>query len=170
MFLMLFLVAFLCATLQVLLYRSSAQYLEDALAASNLASAVIDIEEYGKTHVIRIGDTKQAHERFLCALKENLHLDENWECTNRLLFSGPIQMEMYIVYNVRGNEVEVSRFDREGRESRWVETLGRAKAPNGKVIQSSSIYSAVSYHVSGIFDTYVAGYKDNLADVVRNAP
>jgi hypothetical protein len=39
--------------LQVALYRESAMYMEDALALSNLASAVIDIEEYGITRVPR---------------------------------------------------------------------------------------------------------------------
>ena len=47
LFLILFLAILLCMQLQVALYRESAMYMEDALALSNLASAVIDIEEYG---------------------------------------------------------------------------------------------------------------------------
>ena len=46
----------LCSLLQMEIFRSSAQYLEDALAASNLAAAIIDVEEYGVSHRIQIED------------------------------------------------------------------------------------------------------------------
>ena len=52
LFLILFLAILLCMQLQVALYRESAMYMEDALALSNLASAVIDIEEYGITQKV----------------------------------------------------------------------------------------------------------------------
>ena len=42
---MLFLGILLCVILQLEVFRASSQYLEDALAASNLAAAVIDVEE-----------------------------------------------------------------------------------------------------------------------------
>ena len=34
--------------------RFSSDYLEDALAASNLASAIVDLEEYGISHTLRL--------------------------------------------------------------------------------------------------------------------
>ncbi len=46
--------------------------MEDALALSNLASAVIDIEEYGITQKVLITDPEQAYERYCHALRENL--------------------------------------------------------------------------------------------------
>ena len=53
---LLFLTIVLSGCLQVALFRCSSQYLEDALAASNLAAAVIDVEEYGTTHMIKLED------------------------------------------------------------------------------------------------------------------
>ena len=40
-------------------YMVTSAIAEDALAASNLASAVIDVEEYGRTHRIWIADGKR---------------------------------------------------------------------------------------------------------------
>ena len=57
---LLFLGILLCAALQMDIYRSSSQYLEDALAASNLAAAVVDVEEYGISNEIRIDDPVKA--------------------------------------------------------------------------------------------------------------
>ena len=74
LFLILFLAILLCMQLQVALYRESAMYMEDALALSNLASAVINIEEYGITQKVLITDPEQAYERYCHALRENLEI------------------------------------------------------------------------------------------------
>ena len=84
LFLILFLAILLCMQLQVALYRESAMYMEDALALSNLASAVIDIEEYGITQKVLITDPEQAYERYCHALRENLGLDTHFMAQNRL--------------------------------------------------------------------------------------
>ena len=76
LFLLLFLSILLCMQLQIALYRESAMYMEDALALSGLASAVIDVEEYGITQKVRITDPEEAYERYCHALKENLGLDD----------------------------------------------------------------------------------------------
>lgn len=82
LFLILFLAILLCMQLQVALYRESAMYMEDALALSNLASAVIDIEEYGITQKVLITDPEQAYERYCHALRENLGLDNHFMAQN----------------------------------------------------------------------------------------
>lgn len=61
LFLILFLAILLYMQLQLAMYKASARYLEDALALSNLASAVIDIREYGSTHKVHITDQEQAY-------------------------------------------------------------------------------------------------------------
>jgi len=61
---MLFLSILLYSQFQVFSFRASGMYLEDALAASNLAAAVADIEEYGVSHrVCRILPRRMAHRR-----------------------------------------------------------------------------------------------------------
>ena len=95
--LILFLGILLCTFLQVEVFRMSSVYMEDALAASNLAAAVIDVEEYGISHKLVISDVEKSYERYCEALKGNLGLNEAWECENKHLIAGAVSIEKYIV-------------------------------------------------------------------------
>lgn len=168
LFFLLFLGILLCVLLQLDVYRSSSQYLEDALALSNLASAVVDVEEYGISHGLVIADPRQAYERYRSAVKENLNLDDRWECRGNGVITGPVSIVNYTVYNVNGNDVEVSCFDGNGFLTQWREQLGSAKAPNGIPIESTGVYSEISYQIRGFLGTVVNARKGKLADVMAN--
>lgn len=168
LFFLLFLGILLCASLQMESFKSSARYLEDALAASNLASAVIDVEEYGRTHKVRIADVQKAYERYRTAMKGNLNLNEAWECPNRGLISGPVRVVDYTVYNVSGNDVEISHFDENGLLTEWQETLGNAEAPDGKIIENTGVYSEVRYRVSGVLGVEEEAHKGKLVDIMSD--
>lgn len=165
LFFTLFLAVLLSAQLQMEMFRSSAGYLEDALAASGLACALIDIREYGYSHVVKISDEEAAYERYLKALKENLGLNESWEGNNRRLISGRVTLETYIIYNVSGEKVEICRMDGEGK-SRSEGRLGEVHAPNGQIIQKTGVYSEISYPVQGLFGVTVNAKKGKLVDIV----
>lgn len=168
LFFLLFLGVLLCAMLQVEAFRSSSRYLEDALALSNLASAVVDVEEYGISNRLVISDPAQAYKRYKAAVKENLNLDENWESPAAGIISGPVSILNYTVYSVSGNDVEVSCFDQNGVMTQWVETLGSAVAPNGLPIESTGIYSEITYRVDGMFGVSEDARKGKLVDIVEN--
>lgn len=168
LFFLLFLGILLCAMLQVEIFRNSSRYLEDALALSNLASAVIDVEEYGISNKLVISDPVMAYERYKTAVKENLNLDDNWESPASGMISGPVSILNYTVYSVSGNDVEVSSFDHEGTMTRWRETLGSAVAPNGLLIESTGIYSEITYRIDGLFGISEDARKDKLVDIVEN--
>lgn len=165
LFFILFLSVLLVSHLQMEMFRSSSDYMEDALAASGLASALIDIKEYGKTHVVNIPDTNAAYERYCQCLKENLGLDDNWEAGNRKLITGKVKVENYSVYNVAGADVEIWRMDGDMVEHS-TGRLGEVQAPNGQVIHYTSIYSEISYRVQGVFDIQVDARKGKLVDIV----
>lgn len=169
-FFLLFLGILLCAFLQLDVYRSSSQYLEDALALSNLASAVVDVEEYGISHRLVIKDPEQAYERYRAAVKENLNLNDQWECQGGGVITGPVSVVNYTVYSVNGNDVEVSCFDGNGLLTQWREQLGSAAAPNGIKIESTGVYSEISYQIEGFLGTTVEARKGKLADVVADEP
>ena len=97
LFLVLFLAIVLCANLQVESFQASSLYLEDALAASNLASAVIDPEEYGISHVVKIADPLAVYRLYCDAVKGNLGLNDRWEGSNQALIAGPVTVESYIL-------------------------------------------------------------------------
>lgn len=166
LFFLLFLLFFLCAQLQIDVYQASAMYLEDALAASNLASAVIDIEEYGISHTIRIADAREAYERYRTAVKENLALDDNWQCGNSTLIAGTVVIEEYIIYNVEKEKVNIYRISRDGSLSTAQGTPGFVTAPNGIAVEATGIYSEISFPVKGMFGITVQAHKGKLADVV----
>lgn len=168
LFFLLFLGILLCTQLQIEGYRSTALYLEDALAASNLASAVIDIQEYGISRTVQIADPAAAYVLYEAALKENLSLDENWECPNRALISGPVTVEEYIVYNVKDDLVTAYHVGRNG--SIWEEAgiAGEVRSPDGILIESSSVYSEISFSVEGFLGVTVEARKGKLADIVVN--
>lgn len=168
LWLLLFLGILLCTCIQVEAYRSAAQYVEDALAASNLAAAVIDVEEYGISHEVRVADPAEARRRYLEAMRINLGLDEAWNCANRSVIGGPVQVESFIVYNVRGSEVEVSAFDGSGAMRQYRVGLGEAFAPTGEAVEFTGIYSQISCKVTGLFGTEVPARKGKLVDVARN--
>lgn len=168
LFFMLFLGIMLCGILQLDVFRASAAYLEDALAASNLASAVIDVEEYGISHAILIRDPEEAHGIYLSALRENLNLDEEWESPAKGLIGGKVRVLDYTVYNVKEDVVEIYHYGEDGLMTFSEGSPGSVQAPDGKWIESTSIYSEVTYPVRGIMGVEAQAQKSNLADIVAS--
>lgn len=167
-FLLLFLAIILCTELQLDVYRASALYLEDALAASNLASAIIDLEEYGTTHAILIENPEEAYVQFCEAVKGNLQLNDNWECENKELISGEVRVVNYTVYNVREEQVTVYEIEPGKGMDQWCGTVGSVTAPNGIPIETTSIYSEITFPVEGFGGVLVDAHKGKLVDIVAN--
>lgn len=168
LFFMLFLGILLCGILQLDMFRASAAYLEDALAASNLASAVIDVEEYGISHSILIRNPEEAYEIYQSALRGNLNLSGEWECPAGGLIGRKVSVLNYTVYNVKEGMVEIYHYDEDGQMSYSGGSVGSVYAPDGKLIESTSVYSEVTYPVKGIMGVEAQAHKSNLADIVAN--
>lgn len=166
LFFLLFLIVFLCAELQLFVYRTASAYLEDALAASNLASAVIDIEEYGISHIVKISDPSQAFERYKSAVKENLQLNDNWECSNSTLISGQVKIEKYIIYNVEDELVTIYSVASDGSIRISGGVLGAVKAPDGNLITNTAVYSEIVFPVKGWWGENFQAHKGKLVDIV----
>ncbi|MCM1045763.1 MAG: hypothetical protein NC417_09645 [Candidatus Gastranaerophilales bacterium] len=168
LFFLLFIAILLCAYLQMDGYRMTSLYLEDALAASNLASAVIDIQEYGVSHTVQISDPTEAYALYVEALRGNLGLDDNWECANRSLISGPVTVEDYTIYNVRGDHIAI--WHRKDNGQSWEEEgmVGEVYAPDGSLVESTGVYSQISFEVKGFLGVTVTACKGKLADIAIN--
>ncbi len=166
LFLILFLAILLSMQLQLALYRASAQYLEDALALSNLASAVIDIREYGSTHKVIIRDQEQAYARYCSAVRENLGLNENYEAAGHKLISGKVEIQNYIIYNVTETKVQVWERNGDGQILEWEGSLGEVRTPEGQTIENTGVYSKITYPLEGFLGITVTAEKSKLADVV----
>lgn len=163
---MLFLGILLYAQFRLFVFRSAGMYLEDALAASNLAAAVPDIEEYGVTGRVHIDNTMEAYDRYQRAVKENLGLDDSWEVSGRGVIDGAVVIEQFIVYNVEEDEVVISHVSEHGkvREERGI--LGSVRTPDGNIVTHTGIYSEISFPVKGFVGVTVWARKGKFVDIV----
>ena len=167
LFFLLFLAVYLCAFLQLELYRTASLYLEDALAASNLASAVVDLEEYGISHKILVEDPRASYGLYRWAVRENLNLDEAWRGRDGGVISSQVRVVEYTVYTVTGENVEIYHFDGNGVLSQRSGVLGNVEAPNGRIIENTSVYSEIAFMLRGVLGIEVEAHKGNLADITR---
>lgn len=166
LFFFLLLAVLLCMQLEISLYRTAGGYLEDALAASNLASAVIDVEEYGISHRVLIVDGLRAYERYRQAMEGNLKLDANWESRDSAIIAGQVTVVNYTIYNVSDGQVAVWGIREDGSIYTMQGRLGSVHAPNGKQIENTSVYSEISFPVKGLFGICVQAQKGKLVDIV----
>lgn len=149
-------------------YMITAAGVEDALAASNLASAVIDVEEYGKTHQIRIADGERAFQIYRDALQSNMKLDQELYSTNNDFVLGQVQIKEYIVYNVCGEEVAIQAYD--GNGVLVLEVLGRKGeifTPDRICVENTTIYSRIGFQVPGLAGHTITGEKEKSIDIAR---
>jgi len=144
-------------------------YMEDALAASNLASALIDIEEYGKSHILRIKDPQEAYDIYKEALSVNLELDEEGQSAQKALLEGPVKILAYMVYNVEGDRVDVfSLSEGETMQKSQSGETGQIYTPDGILVETTTIYSRISFLVKGLGKQYIYAEKEKSVDVKRN--
>lgn len=141
---------------------------EDALAASNLASAVIDLEEYGKSHDVFIEDAGKAFHIFRESLICNLRLDEDLNTTNKDFMLGKVSIKEYRVYNVRNGYVEIWILNGLGEIISYsFEQVGNVVTPDNVYVESTTIYSKIGYQVEGLAGQTLVGEKEKSIDIVR---
>lgn len=168
-YLVVLLMILLNVQLQIRMFMATSTYMEDALAASNLASAVIDIREYGKTHIVKIKSPDDAFALYQDALKQNLALDDNWESGQKDLISGQVEILKYEIYNVEKNNITIYSYGMEGEAVQTIANgLGKVYTPDGVLVESTSVYSKIGFPVKGILGVVIDAKKDKTVDIVTN--
>ncbi|MBQ8822992.1 MAG: hypothetical protein IJZ82_10140 [Lachnospiraceae bacterium] len=154
--------------IKLLQYHAVSVFVEDSLAASNLASAVIDVEEYGMTHNILVESPESAFYRYREALVHNLKLDENLYSTREEVLCGKVDILSYQVFNVIGDTVWRYRFDEGGRLLDTVSLdLGTTYLPDGNKLETTSVYSKVGFYVMGLGGETIYGTREKSVDIKR---
>lgn len=149
-------------------YMVTAANVEDALAVSNLASAIIDVEEYGKSHHIWITDCEKAFHIYRDALGSNLKLDGEFNSSNNNFLVGPVKIRLYSVYNVIGDAIEIHSFDGYGNEIALnYGKIGEVFTPDNVPVEHTTIYSKISFQVQGPAGLIIPGEKEKSIDIVR---
>ncbi len=143
-------------------------YVEDALAASNLASALIDVENYGRDGTLKIFDPQGAYAVYKEALFMNLQLDEDGRPFQRQLLDGQVMVEEYRIYNVIGDQIDMYMLDPNGiMQNCGMGRIGEIVTLDGVEVETTTIYSKVSFGVPGFVGQYIQAEKENSVDVKR---
>jgi hypothetical protein len=168
-YLVLLLVIVLMVQLQLSQYNATKLFVEDALAMSNLASAVIDIETYGISHDIIIKNPDAAYLIYQEALRNNLNLEDDWTSNKQYSISGKVDILEYIIFNVVQTDVEIYTYSPQGSSHTTVSNgVGSVTAPDGTTIESTSIYSRIGFPVDGMLGIHVDAKKEKTVDIVEN--
>lgn len=166
MFFALFLAILLMAQLQLELYLQGSFFVEDALAASNLAAAVVDIREYGISHRVLLTEPERAYWIYEQALTDNLNLDEHRNCRKTGLITGEVKTERFIVYNVADDLVNSFEVKDGVVIATDTGSPGTVEAPNHKKVEHTGIYSEISFRTRDVFGITTTARKGKLVDVV----
>lgn len=155
--------------LQLAIHQAASTYIEDALAASNLASAVIDIEAYGVKHHLVVKNPEDCFAIYQRALKENLALDAFWICQNSSMIRGKVSIYEYSIYEVRGSDIVQYSFAPSGvmRRREYPGGVGTVTSPDGTVIKSTSVYSKIGFPIQSL-EQELYCYKEKCVDIVEN--
>lgn len=169
MFLLLLVVLMTGFASRVSAMQAAGDYTEDALAGALLASAVIDIEEYGKTGVIRIADEREAYGLFADCLRFNLQLETGDYSSDEELLYGKVSILDFEVYNVIGDKVERVCFE-DGKEIRReiAGKCGEVRTPDGTGVDNTTVYGKIGFYVKGMFSDSIHAVKEKSIDIVRN--
>lgn len=165
----LFFAVLLYASIQIQRMQAASLYLEDALAASNLGAAMVDLREYGKSHQILVESPQESYRIFQKLLRKNLNLDENFYPAQGSVLGDKVEIRQFVVYNVEENKLVEHYFDRYGNV--WVTDFpkGGFWAPNWQMVEYTSIYSEVQTKVKCFPGVYVNARKGKLVEVVNES-
>ncbi|MBO5461185.1 MAG: hypothetical protein J5983_05270 [Ruminococcus sp.] len=167
---LIFLMICIFVVLLVFSYRRSIverYFVEDGLAASTLAAAIIDTDIYGETEELIISDTDGAYLAFKQTLKTNLGLDNNYMPANTTFMESQVGLLEFRVYNVKDGIVTETFYDDHGNKQ--IQVLGStAVTPNGKEVESTTVYSKIEFDVKGYMNHVQRQTMEYCADVVKN--
>lgn len=154
LFLLQFVMVIIVFEMQLIRFRTLAEYLEDALAASGLASALVDIERYGEDNVLMISDPYVAYSIYKDSLTYNIGnaVDD-------------VIIEKYLIYNVENETVEIIAVSDSGITNVYNGSLGAVTTPDGQEILTTGVYSEISFPVEGLFGISTRAQKGKLIEV-----
>lgn len=153
--------------LKIKLIKTTKGFIEDGLVASNLASALIDLEEYGTTNKIINKDFNKSYDEIKSSLKYNLKLNNDFQPLNDNLINSKIKIDKYSIYNVIGNDVHLTSADSLGNITTLIfpNGLGKTKTPDGVLIKSTTMYCKISFKIRGYLNTEHEVSKENSVDI-----
>ncbi len=142
-------------------------FVYDGLVFSNLAAATIDLKEYGSTNKIINNDFEKSFLEYRNSLKENLRIDDNLMPNKNSMINSKVTIEVFTIYNVDGNDIEMVKRQSNGNIIRHTYTngVGNIYTPDGVLISSTTIYSRIGMELKGFMNESSYFYKDSSVDI-----
>ena len=142
-------------------------FIDDGLVMSNLAAATVDLNEYGQSNTIVNNDFNKSFDQYKKVLKNNLRLDNNFVPQTSNLIDGGITIEIFTIYNVKGNDIHMTKRQRNGNIIKQVypNAVGTMKTPDGVKIETTTVYSKIGMNVKGFMNGTTYVYKDKTVDI-----
>lgn len=141
--------------------------IHDDLTLSLMASAIIDIEEFGLSNNIIIKDIDESYNIFLETLRYNMNLDDLYYSKTNDFITGPIIIEQYYIYNVKNDIVTIYKYDQSGFSSSSG-ILGEIKDPKGNPIVETSIFGKIKFPISLFMGMTTNGTVTEIIGITKN--
>lgn len=144
--------------------------IKDSVDTSALSAAIIDMDTLMNDGGIVIDNPARSREIFEKTLRYSLNLDYDLAPKDRQLF-GRIEIHDFIVYEVTDGR-RLVRYDIE-RDGGCTETSydydENPRTPDGKVIESATIYVDIGMYVTGFLGITRYEHVRTSVDVVKNS-
>lgn len=146
---------------------STVEKTEESLKAATLAGATADLQEYGRTHNIVINDYDKSYLDFKESLISSMDLGSDMVPSNDSVIKSAVNIDEYIIYNVRGDTVEcISYTDASPVPSIISGSLGSVRTPSNILITKSTVYAKISFLMHGfISEKSIMGVMFDMGDI-----
>jgi hypothetical protein len=154
---------------QILYYTKT--NVEDSVAAATLASACVNLYDYGDFDSMSYEIINSCYDLFEKSLSENMSLDGNLKPTHdsfgAILITEPVEILEYSYYCIRDGIVY--KTTKNGSVNVNKGFAGQVTTPNGNVISQTTIYAKIRVSVKNPYTKeIVTAIKDFSVDIVEN--
>ena len=150
--------------LEVMRAGYASRYLEDSLLQANLAALLIDPYHYGSTGELVFQDASRTKQIFSDYLEDGLGSEE---VRQKLGVNGEPEIIDFRIYEV--TSMGTTEFDYD-ENNHYVQRLfgkeAMVTAPDGTIIQNSSIYAKVAVPMTFLFGIEINAIKEHCVDIV----
>ena len=145
------------------------QKIGNVVKHATLAAAIYDTNLYGTDHSIVITDDIKSYNAFIKSLKESMYLDGSMNSLDKGYTKGKVKVNKFIIYNVKGNDVEViTKGDIGESKILYRDQKGVMRTPTNVIVDKTMIYSRIDFTVNIMGEDIQDSYKDATIGVVNN--
>ena len=140
------------------------RYLEDSMTQANLAAMLIEPYDYGFAGVLVFHDLDNVKSNFAEVLEKAFGGDEERKA---LGITGDVEIVDFRVYEVTPSMKAEFYYDNDMVTGyKWYDETAVVLAPDGTIIQNSSIYAKIAVPVKFLFGIEITVMKEHCVDVV----